>query len=150
MSTRAFAKKKKKKCLCDRRDYVGNDKFQKDLIWIIWDIFFYYVKDNQQKNKLINGLLNLFTLKYTSTCNKSRRYILYTAVSILVDNVNFNINLVNDKVKVSNILEKLDNIYKQVKKNEIAPKTDYLFINNSSKSNLDKTIEKLNMMDKFL
>jgi hypothetical protein len=68
----------------------------------------------------------------------------------LVDNVNFNINLVNDKVKVSNILEKLDNIYKQVKKNEIAPKTDYLFINNSSKSNLDKTIEKLNMMDKFL
>jgi hypothetical protein len=145
-----ICQKKKKKCLCERREYVGNDKFQKDLIWIIWDIFFYYVKNNQQKNKLIQGLLELFTLKYTSSCNKNRRYILYTAVSILVENVNFNINLVNDKLKVSNILEKLDNIYKQVKKNEIAPKTDYLFINNTSKSNLDKTIEKLNMMDKFL
>ena len=71
------------------------------------------------------------------------------AVSVITENVNFNFKLVNNKNQVNNVLEKIDNIYKQVKKNEIAPKTDYLFMNTAGKSNLDKTIEKLDMMDKI-
>tara|TARA_B100000035_G_C21028514_1_gene567259 strand:+ start:204 stop:1247 length:1044 start_codon:yes stop_codon:yes gene_type:complete len=145
-----ICQKRKKQCICERRSYEDvNDKFQKDIIWIIWDIFFIINNDNRKK-EIIKSLLKLFTLRYTTGCNKSRRYILYMAVSIITENVNFQFKLINNKNMISSVLDKIDNIYKQVKKNEIAPKTDYLFMNTAGKSNLDKTIEKLDLMDKFL
>jgi hypothetical protein len=52
------------------------------------------------------------------------------------------------KITVSNILNKIDLVYKQIKKNEKSPGTDYLFKDLKSK-NLEKTIEKLEAIDSF-
>jgi hypothetical protein len=54
--------------------------------------------------------------------------------------------LVENKELVENISNKIYLIYKEVKKNEITPQTDYLFTG-VEKTNLDKTVEKLEKMD---
>jgi hypothetical protein len=49
---------------------------------------------------------------------------------------------------VTNVLAKIDMVYKQIKKNEISPGTEYLFKDLKS-SNLEKTIEKLDKLNSF-
>jgi len=147
-----ICKHKKEKFKCERRPHINvNSKDQMDIIWIIWDVFFKHVDNNNSLiKKIINSLLNLFTLKYSNTCCKRRKYILYFVVSLLTENINLNEEIVSEKLKdvILNVTKKINNIYKQIKKNEESPGTDYLFTKVSN-SNLEKTIEKLDKMNSF-
>jgi len=145
-------KNRKEKCRCERRSQIPVDsKNQMDIIWIVWDIF---LKEANKRGKLIikivNALLSLFTLKYTSGCNKKRKYILYFVVSLLCENVTVDDEIIRKTQQeiVTNVLSKIDMVYKQIKKNEVSPGTDYLFKNLKS-SNLEKTIEKLEKLNSF-
>lgn len=142
-------KKNKIKCLCERRDKIPVDsKEQMHIIWIIWDLLFHYSQNkNDFVKRVMNNLLNLFCLRFTYGMIKKRKFILYYAVSLITEQVNSNIELLNDKSLLEKITSKIDNIYKQIKKNEQAPNTDYLFNNELAKSNVDKTIEKLDIMN---
>ena len=85
-------------------------------------------------------------MRYTSGAKKKRRYLLYFAISLLTDSFNTHIEIIENKTIIDNITKKINLIYKEIKKNEQAPATDYLF-NGLEKSNREKTFEKLEAMN---
>jgi len=152
MEFETACKMRKEKICCERRNFTHVEtKSQKDIIWMIWDLFLREsVKRSKFIKKTMDSLLTLFTLKYVSGCQKKRRNILYFATSILCENIISNEEIIrpSQQEMVSNILKKIDLVYKQIKKNEESPGTDYLFKDVKS-SNLEKTIEKLEKMNSF-
>lgn len=147
-----ICKSKKEKCKCDRRTNIPvESKNQMDIVWMIWDTF---LKEASKRSKIIikiiNALLNLFTLKYMSGCHKKRKNILYFVVSLLCENINTDEEIIRKSQQeiVSNILKKINTVYTQIKKNEMSPGTEYLFKDVKS-YNLEKTIEKLETMNSF-
>jgi len=152
MEFETICKTKKERIICERRNFSKVDtNSQKDIIWIIWDLFLHEsAKRTKFIKKTMESLLSLFTLKYSYGCQKKRKNLLYFAISLLTE-----INISNEEIIrpsqqeiVSNILKKTNTVYQQIKKNEETTGTDYLF-NNVKSSNLDKTIEKLEQMNSF-
>jgi hypothetical protein len=145
-------KSRKDKFKCERRDKIPVEpKNQMDVIWIIWDIFLKEAENRQTiTKKIINSLLTLFTLKYTTGCYKKRKNIVYFVVSLLCENINYDEEIIRESQKsvVLNVVKNIDLVYKQIKKNEESPEMEYLFKNMKS-SNLEKTIEKLEKMNSF-
>jgi len=147
-----ICKNKKEKVGCERRNYPQVDtKLQKEIIWLIWNLFFNEAKKRDKFiKKVMDSLFSLFTLKYTSGCYRKRRNILYFAVSILCENISSTEEIIRASQQeiMSNIIKKIDTIYGQIKKNEETPGTAYLF-NDVKTYNLEKTIEKLEKMNSF-
>ena len=140
-------KKKKIKCKAEGRSYAPKDYYH-DIIWIIWDIIYYYVnlKKNNIMNKIIDSLFKLFCIKYNPSFKRKRKNIIYFAFTILIEKVNLNENIIKEHQIISKISSNIDLIYKQIKKNEESLRTDYLF-HNLNKSNIEKTIEKIDILD---
>jgi hypothetical protein len=148
MEFESICKQKKEKCKCERRVFANvESKCQMDIVWIIWDIF---ISESNKRNNLIqrivNSALNIFCLKYTSGCYKKRRFLMYFVIEIFTEPYSLQEELVRDKNKIITITQNINKIYKQIKKNEHSPGTDYLY-QNIKASNLEKTIAKLETMN---
>ena len=148
-----LCKKRKEKCEAERRTFAPiHDKYQKDIIWILWDILFKELdkQNNPIKNKIMQSLLSLFCLKYSSSSKKKFRYIFYYAVTLVVENYKLDIDIINDKNSIENIIKRINFVYKDIIKNQISPDTDYLFTGLDKKSNLEKTRERLEKMNQII
>ena len=124
--------KRKDKCVCSRRENeMVSEKYQTDLIWLIWDVLLYYgancsVSINRQKSispstktKIIRDLYNLFTLRYNCRIKSRRIQLLYYAVNIITSNFIDNIEVIDNKTLINSYTDNADLIYKELKKNEI-------------------------------
>jgi hypothetical protein len=142
----------KEKIFCERRSFAKVDsKCQKDIIWIIWDIF---IKESEKRSKfiskLIHSILSLFCLKYTTGCHKKRKNLMYLAISVLCEHFTCEKEIIrHTQIELVNkIKQNINFVYGQIKKNEESTKTDYLFYGIKS-SNLENTIKKLDAMNSF-
>lgn len=145
-----ICRKRKESCLCEKRIKMPvENKYQRDIIWLIWDSLDAGVEKlgNRFISKLMESLLILFCIKYTTATCKRRRYLLYFAVALLTEPVPTDIELVTKKEPLMNIVEKIGEVYKQIKKNEQSPNTEYLFNNLEKETNFEKSIRKLELME---
>jgi hypothetical protein len=67
-------------------------------------------------------------------------------VELFTEQVAQNIEIVGDKARLEHITNNIDEVYKQIKKNEDAPKTDYLFKNVEKQKTLEKSLKQMEIM----
>ena len=140
---------KNKKILKGKNRMFAPKTFERDIIMIIWEIIFDYSKKiNDIIYKTIKALFNLFIIKYNKNTKKKRRIILYFALQLLIENFDINIEIIKDKSKIHEIIQKINTIYKDIKKNESSLNTEYLFKNIKGK-NIEKSIYKMNILNTF-
>ena len=145
----ALCKRQKEKCECERRGFAPvQDKYQMDPIWLVWEVLLNETarRRNNLTSKVVESLMKIFCIKYTHGVKKRRRFVIYFAVALMTEPVNYSVEIVNNKDAIENIVKKIDLVYRDVKKNEIVPETSYLF-NGLTKSSMDKTIERLEKMN---
>jgi len=146
-----ICKNRKEHCHCEKRATIPVEKkYQCDIIWIIWDVFFHTISDiphSEFKQKILKSLFQLFCIKYTTASSKKRRYLLYYAVALFTEVVPTTVEIVSNKEILHMVVEKIDQIYKQIKKNEESPGTDYLFSNLDSKNNFNDSVNKMKMIE---
>lgn len=144
-----ICKKRKQVCRCERRKEMQvENKYQKDIIWIVWASVLHYGKlRGPYIEKLLDALLNLFCIKYTTASAKKRRYLLYFCVGLIVEPVPTNVDLITDKNTLNSVLSQINNVYKQIKKNEESPNTDYLFANLDKQNTFEQSMKKMEIVN---
>jgi hypothetical protein len=149
-------KNKKEPCKCARRASMPvEDKHQLDPVWILWEIISKHVNGPNcvlpKKNivtKVIKSLLHLYCIRFTPGSKRKRRYLLYFAISLITESYSTDKEIIapQNKDVIEVVTQKINSVYKQIKKNEIAPATDYL-MHNVKRSDLEKTIEKIEKLN---
>ena len=148
----AICKKRKEPIYCMRRSqHPVEHKFQCDVIWLIWDAIL--LRSRKINNALLmkthDALLRLFCVKYTTAACKKRKYLLYYAISLLTENVSMTTEILPNKEILLNVCSHINEIYKQIKKNEEAPKTEYLFHGLDKKRALEKSLKQMELLSQI-
>jgi len=149
------ATKRGAKLICKRRPFFDISvaaPLQTDSVWLVWEAIVSECASRKKPllNKVIQSLLYLFSLKYTSGCYSKRKYLLFFAVSLLTLPINLEKEpLLSRQTKelLDVVKGKIHHVYRQVKINEQSPGTDYLFNGLDKKSNLEKSLQKLEMLN---
>jgi hypothetical protein len=144
-----ICKKRKTKIFCEPRNYNIENKLRTNIIWLIWDIILHYTTINCNKliNKIMKSLLSLFTIKFTETTSKKRRYLLYYAIELITEKCDTTVSILPDKAIIKNITSQINSVYKEIKKHEQLPKTEYLFNGLDRKKMIEKSIKQMEILN---
>jgi hypothetical protein len=114
---------------------------------MLWDALLHYSNNNKFVHSIMQSTLNMFSVKYTTATCKKRRYLFYFAISLLTENVITNSEIIKDKKTIEAVTNKINIIYKQIKKNEHSPNTEYLFANIEKENALEKSLAKMSLVN---
>lgn len=144
-----ICKQKREPTKCEPRGYAVENKCRSDIIWLIWDTLLHYSEsmNNEFIHKIMVAIMELFCIKYTAATSRKRRYLLYFAVALLTEPFHPTGEIVSDKLVLESVIEHIDNVYKQIKKNEHSPNTEYLFSGIERENNFENTVQKMELMN---
>ena len=74
------------------------------------------MRKNEISKKIMNSLFELFCIRYTTGIKKKRKYLIYFAISLVTEKFNSNIDIIENKSVIDNIVKKINLIYKEIKK----------------------------------
>ena len=144
----AICKKRKQSCVAANRENIPVEyKYQKEVIWIVWDTLFFTVKHDSFLTSLLKSILELFCLKFTPGCVKKRHYLLYFAISVATEPFIRDVQMIANKGVIEHALSQCNTIYKQIKKNEISPQTEYLFAGLHDPNAVQKSLQKIELVN---
>lgn len=141
-------RKKREMLKCERREFAVNvdPKLQFDAVWLIWEVILDQSANRSELvNRIITSIFNIYCVKFTEGVRNKRVYLIYFAISLLTENVDFKIDVVGNMDIIRKIVGNINVVYKQVKQNEDKPNTDYLF-NGVKNTNLESSIAKMEML----
>lgn len=144
-----ICRKKKEKCLCERRVWAPvAEKEQMDVVWILWDVLRSECDRRRDGvlRRIMDSLLGIFSIRYASGVKRRRRFLLYFAVSLLTEHVDTGIEIMGRRDDVMAVVRRINLIYKDIKANEEAPSTDYLFHGQREETSAEKTARRLELM----
>ena len=67
-------------------------------------------------------------------------------MALLTEPVPTAIEIVTKKEIIQNVVDKIDQLYKQIKKNEESPNTEYLFSNMDQKHIFEQSVKRMEML----
>jgi hypothetical protein len=113
--------KNRKKFQCEQRPEAPvQQKFQKDMVWLIWDVLIQRSTDfSQTIQSVILSCVHLYALKYVSSGAqfKKRKYLLYFAAELLTSQITLRNEIISDKSKLKHVSDNINNIYVQIHQN---------------------------------
>lgn len=118
---------------CESRTFIPVDnKYKKDIVWLIWDVLTYTAVNIESTSplikKIVDALLYLYCINYTKATYNKRKHILYFAVNVLCEPVSFGEPIIRpeNREKCEIVVSNIDLIYKQIKGAEQSAGIDYL------------------------
>ena len=114
-----------------KRNMPVDDKFCDNIVWIIWEVILHYSKKSYNKmvTEIINALFQLFCTRYTTSVNNKRILIIYQAITVLTDKMDFGIDVISHTQLIEKMKKNTDAIFAQIKTNECEKPISYMFAN---------------------
>ena len=113
-----LCRKHKKILECETREFVNiqNQKMLTDPIWIVWDLLLQFSEDNLHVHECIQALLNLYCLKFTQSSKNKRKYILYFAMELLMNEQSLYIDIIseNSKEQIATVCKNINKVYNKI------------------------------------
>ena len=77
-------------------------KNQTDCVWMIWDTLLRQCNlyNNPVIKKIIESLLTIYCIKYTPGVKRKRRFLIYFAIALLTETVDFKLNIINNQIRI--------------------------------------------------
>jgi hypothetical protein len=109
--------KKFKKYECGTRELEGvENKYFKDVIWLIWACIFkivQFIKNNTRVDQ-IKYLYKIFKTRYSKSTKNSRIPLIIHAILFITENIDMTINLTAQKNKIVQAVSNINYIYKNL------------------------------------
>lgn len=117
-------------CKCAMRTMPPEiaDRHGNDVGWLIWDVLRHEVKHRGAAllTTIVDSLYFLYCFRYKASTARRRRFIFYHVCYLLTEPVDVDQKIIENEKSLQNVIGRTNLVYRQIKKNEVKDRMDYL------------------------